>query len=139
MTVAAYQQSLVERAQSELGYSQFHYDRLCLSDPKHPSLALMADSIKNMKIALSVKSTATHFLNQIASEPCTTVTLLAQGILWAESSCRIDGTMAIALRNSTAAAAANLLDQMIAGECETMSDAARWLNDNRVKVLEILG
>jgi hypothetical protein len=47
--------------------------------------------------------------------------------------------MAIALRNSTAAAAANLLDQMIAGECETMSDAARWLNNNRVKVLEILG
>ena len=83
--------------------------------------------------------TATTYLQQIAAEPCcTTVTLLAQGILWAESSCRIDGTMAMALRNADAASAAQLLDAVVAAECETMADACRWLNANRATVLDKL-
>ena len=82
--------------------------------------------------------TAITYLQQIAAEPCCTRTLLAQGILWAESSCRIDGTMAMALRNGSAGSAAQLLDAMVAAECGTMADAARWLNENRPKVLDTL-
>ena len=82
--------------------------------------------------------TATTYLQQIAAEPCTTITLLAQGILWAESSCRIDGTMAMALRNADAASAAQLLDAMVTAECDTMADAARWLIENRFTVLDTL-
>jgi hypothetical protein len=82
--------------------------------------------------------TATKYLQHEAQQPCTTRTLVAQGILWAESSCRIDGTMAIALRNADAASAAQLLDAMVAAECGTMADAARWLGANRVLVLEVL-
>jgi hypothetical protein len=82
--------------------------------------------------------TATTYLKQIAAEPCCTRTLLAQGILWAESSCRIDGTMAMALRNGSAAPAAQLLDAMIAAECDTMADACRWLNENRAWVMGVL-
>ena len=84
--------------------------------------------------------TTITYLYQIAAEPCCTQTLLARGILWAESSCRIDDTMAMALRNGSAAAAADLLDAMIAAECNTMADAARWLNENRNSVLtKLLG
>jgi hypothetical protein len=82
--------------------------------------------------------TATTYLQQIAAEPCCTRTLLAQGILWAEASCRIDGTMAMALRRADAASAAQLLDAIVAAECDTMADAARWLNENRATVLEVL-
>jgi hypothetical protein len=82
--------------------------------------------------------TSTTYLQQIAAEPCCTVALLAQGILWAESSCRIDGTMAIALRNSSAASAAQLLNAMVAAECGTMADAGRWLNENRAWVMGVL-
>ena len=82
--------------------------------------------------------TAITYLNQIAAEPCRTRTLLAQGILWAESSCRIDGTMAMALRNGSAVSAAQLLDAMVTAECDTMADAARWLNENRAWVMGVL-
>jgi hypothetical protein len=82
--------------------------------------------------------TATTYLQQIASKPCCTRTLLAQGILWAEASCRIDGTMAMALRNGSAGSAAQLLNAMVAAECHTMADACRWLNANRSIVLGAL-
>jgi len=82
--------------------------------------------------------TATTYLQTQATEPCCTRTLLAQGILWAESSCRIDGTMAMALRQVDAASAAKLLDAMVAAGCDTMADAGRWLNANRSIVLGVL-
>lgn len=81
--------------------------------------------------------TATHYLQSEAQQHCTTRTLVAQGILWAEASCRIDGTMAMALRRGSEDAARLLLDRM-AAECNTMADAGRWLNSNRTFVLEIL-
>jgi hypothetical protein len=81
--------------------------------------------------------TAITYLKQIAAEPCCTRTLLAQGVLWAETSCRIDGTMAMALRNATADRGARLLD-LISLECNTMADACRWLNANRSLVLGVL-
>jgi hypothetical protein len=138
VTITAYQQHLAEQALSELRYSKSCYDKLLSSDSKHPALALMADSLYNMEAFRQVKNTAIYFLQQIAAEPCRTATLLAQGILWAESSCRIDGTMAMALRNGSAASAAQLLDAMASAECDTMADAARWLNANRTTVLEVL-
>jgi hypothetical protein len=96
----------------------------------------MADSLRAMEASRQVKNTAIYFLQQIAAEPCCTRTLLAQGVLWAEASCRIDGTMAMALRNGSAASAAQLLDRMLAGGCDTMAEAGRWLNANRDAVLE---
>jgi hypothetical protein len=89
-------------------------------------------------LCAGVEMTATEYLQQIAAEPCCTRTLLAQGILWAEASCRIDGTMAMALRNGSAASAAKLLDAMVAAECDTMANAARWLGANRLTVLDTL-
>jgi hypothetical protein len=44
----------------------------------------------------------------------------------------------MALRNADAASAAQLLDAVVAAECETMADACRWLNANRATVLDKL-
>jgi hypothetical protein len=81
--------------------------------------------------------TAITYIKQIAAEPCCTRTLLAQGILWAEASCRIDGTMAMALRNGSIDSGIRLLN-LISFECGTIADAARWLNENRPTVLDVL-
>ncbi len=83
--------------------------------------------------------TAIQYLQEIAQEPCTTQTLVAQGILWAEQTCRIDGTMAMALRRADASKARELLTQAICAGCETMADAQRWLNASRDEVLWALG
>ena len=65
--------------------------------------------------------------------------LVAQGFLWAEASCRIDGTMAMALRKSDDRRASLLLAKAVGDGCTTMADAWHWLNSNRTFVLEILG
>ena len=82
--------------------------------------------------------TAINRLQQIAQQPCTTQVLLAQGILWAEASCRVDGTMAMALRNSSEDSADLLLSQMVQDGIQVMNDVPRWLNANRDTVLATL-
>ena len=82
--------------------------------------------------------TANEYLRREAQSGCTVRTLVAQGVLWAEASCRIDGTMALALRQASEAQASELVDRMIQADCDTMADAARWLNANRSFVLEVL-
>lgn len=82
--------------------------------------------------------TAIQYLQQVANEPCTTRTLVAQGILWAEQSCRIDGTMAMTLRRAQPECGARLLNMAVEAGCETMADAQRWLNANREQVLGVL-
>jgi hypothetical protein len=82
--------------------------------------------------------TAIEYLRREAQAPCTTRTLVAQGILWAEASCRIDGTMAMSLRQAGGGSGLVLLDRMMFSGVETMADAARWLNQNREGVLRLL-
>jgi hypothetical protein len=82
--------------------------------------------------------TAIEYLRREAQAPCTTRALVAQGILWAEASCRIDGTMAMALRRASGGSGLVLLDRMMFSGVETMADAASWLNKNREGVLRLL-
>lgn len=54
--------------------------------------------------------------------------MLADGILWADQSCRISGTLSLAIRNASNKKIDSILDRMIADGCTTMADACRWLN-----------
>lgn len=54
--------------------------------------------------------------------------MLADGILWADQSCRISGTLSLAIRNASKEQIDAILDQMIVDGCNTMADACRWLN-----------
>lgn len=82
--------------------------------------------------------TATEYLHQIANQPCTTEVLVAQGILWAAASCRVDGTTVMALRQADCAAAQSLLDMAAAADCSVMADVPRWMIANKAAVLEVL-
>jgi hypothetical protein len=82
--------------------------------------------------------TATEYLQREAQAPCTARALVAQGILWAEASCRIDGTMAMALRRGSENSARLLLDEMVRDGIGTMADCPRWLSMNRDAVLEVM-
>lgn len=58
------------------------------------------------------------------------VSLLAQGVRWADDSCRIGGTLSLALRNATPWQAARLLAAMINDGVELMGQVPGWLNRN---------
>ena len=71
-----------------------------------------------------------------AKDPGHNLSVLADGILWADQSCRISGTLALAIRNASSEQIDAILDKMIADSCVTMADACRWLNANYSDVLE---
>ena len=64
---------------------------------------------------------------------------MAEGIIWADRSCRISGTLSLAIRNASNEQIDAILDQMIADGCKTMADVCRWLNANYFKTLETCG
>lgn len=59
---------------------------------------------------------------------------MAQGIAWADASCRIDGMLAMAIRKLTAWKLAKLILAMLKDGI-TMNDVPRWLMSNRQLVL----
>lgn len=59
-----------------------------------------------------------------------TVKLLAYGVLWADSTGRITGTISMALRRATPWQAARLIAAMIGDGLEVAGDVPRWLNAN---------
>lgn len=67
------------------------------------------------------------------------IRLRAQGILWAESTCRVSGTFAVTLRKATPWQVANLLLALAGGGCEVIADVSRWINANEAEALKILG
>lgn len=66
------------------------------------------------------------------------VSLLAQGVRWADDSCRIGGTLSMALRNTTPWQAAQLIAAMQNDGVELMGQVPGWLNRNGLRVLSEL-
>lgn len=56
--------------------------------------------------------------------------VMADGIIWADKSCRISGTLSLAIRNASNEQIDWLMDSMIADGCSVMADVPRWLNKN---------
>jgi hypothetical protein len=63
---------------------------------------------------------------------------VAQGLVWAEASARIDGTLSLALQRGTAEAGEALLNAAMAGEAGAMAEASSWLLEHREEALRIL-
>ena len=78
----------------------------------------------------------TYFQSIAASDPDFTRRMLADGILWADQSCRISGTLSLAIRRCDRQSIDAILAMMIADNCTTMADACHWLNANYSTVLE---
>ena len=56
--------------------------------------------------------------------------VLAQGILWAEESCRISGTMSRVLYSADEEGARRLLDHFVAAGLTVMAEVPRYINEN---------
>lgn len=70
-----------------------------------------------------------HYLQSIAARnDLSPYAVMADGIIWADRSCRISGTLSLAIRNASNKKIDSILDRMIADGCTTMADACRWLN-----------
>ena len=67
------------------------------------------------------------------------VSLLAQGVRWSDDSCRIGGTLSLALRNSTPWQAARLVAAMIDDGVELMGQVPGWLNRNGLRFFSEVG
>lgn len=83
-------------------------------------------------------ATALEYLQATAGGPCCRRQLLAYGVCYAENTCRISGTMAVALRRAPAVAGHGLLTDLLAAGLEVPADVPRWLNQHSAAVLEIL-
>ncbi len=64
-----------------------------------------------------------------------TVKMLAQGVLYADSTGRTTGTLAMALRKATPWQAACLVSAMAQAGLTLQSEAAAWLNANALAIL----
>ena len=54
---------------------------------------------------------------------------VADGILWADESCRICGTLSLAIRDADAEGGKRLLDHLLNSGVTTMNEVPRFLND----------
>jgi hypothetical protein len=59
---------------------------------------------------------------------------IANGILWADQSCRISGTLSLAIRNASDEQIDWLIETMIADGCSVLADCPRWLNANYLRL-----
>ena len=60
--------------------------------------------------------------------------VVAEGILWSDQSCRISGTLSLAIRNASDEQIDWLIETMIADGCSVLADCPRWLNANYLRL-----
>lgn len=70
-------------------------------------------------------------LRELASnQEDSTVNALAYGVLWADNSGRIGGTLSLALRDATPWQAAQLISTMVRDGVKTSAEVPYWLNQH---------
>ena len=57
-----------------------------------------------------------------------TRSLVADGIVWADESCRITGTLSLAIRNADAEGGKRLLNHLLESGVSTQAEVPRFLN-----------
>ena len=71
----------------------------------------------------------------VAQNDLSPYAVMADGIIWADRSCRISGTLSLAIRNASNEQIDWLIDSMIADGCSVMADVPRWLNKNNRELI----
>lgn len=75
-------------------------------------------------------------LQNLDQKSCdSTVQMLAYGMLWADQTGRISGTISMALRRATPWQAAQLIAAMVRDGLEVSAPVPRWLNANALQLL----
>lgn len=83
--------------------------------------------------------TARDYLRNLArSTDHFTTKLVIEGIFWADESCRISGTLSLALRNASAEGGRQLLDHLLKSGVTTQAEVPRFLNRYFFACLKLL-
>lgn len=78
---------------------------------------------------MTAMETARDYIREVArSKENFTRSWVADGILWADESCRITGTLSLAIRNADAEGGKRLLDHLLNSGVTTMNEVPRFLN-----------
>ena len=73
--------------------------------------------------------TARDFLADLSRDPADFMRMyLAQGVLWADDSCRVSGTFSLILRNADASGASALIDHLIQSGVTMQAEVPRFIN-----------
>jgi hypothetical protein len=78
-----------------------------------------------------MEATARDYLREVASSDDSPRNQIAQGIFWADESCRISGTLSLALRDADVEGGKLLLELMAARGLKTQAEVPRFLNNRR--------
>jgi hypothetical protein len=84
-------------------------------------------------------ATAKDYLREIARSGDGVRSQIAQGIFWADESCRISGTLSLALRDADVEGGRLLLELMAAQGLTTQAEVPRFLNRFYFTCLNLLG
>ena len=73
--------------------------------------------------------TARDYIREVArNKEDFTRSWVAEGILWADESCRISGTLSLAIRNADAEGGRRLLNHLLESGVSTQAEVPRFLN-----------
>ena len=75
-----------------------------------------------------MEATAKDYLREVARSNDSPRNQIAQGIFWADESCRISGTLSLALRDADVEGGRLLLELMAAQGLRTQAEVPRFLN-----------
>lgn len=82
--------------------------------------------------------TARDYLRNVARSDDSPRSQIAQGIFWADESCRISGTLSLALRDADIEAGQLLLQLMVSNGLRTQAEVPRFLNSYYFTCLNLL-
>lgn len=75
-----------------------------------------------------MEATARDYLREVARSDDSPRNQIAQGIFWADESCRISGTLSLALRDADVEGGKLLLELMVGQGLKTQAEVPRFLN-----------
>ena len=85
-----------------------------------------------------MEATARDYLREVARSNDSPRNQIAQGIFWADESCRISGTLSLALRDADVEGGRKLIQHLLDSGVTTQAEVPRFLNQYFHTCLKIL-
>ena len=85
-----------------------------------------------------MEATAKDYLREVARSNDSPRNQIAQGIFWADESCRISGTLSLALRDADVEGGRKLIQHLLDSGVTTQAEVPRFLNQYFHTCLKIL-
>lgn len=77
---------------------------------------------------ITMETARDYLLEVVRNRENFTCSLVADGIVWADESCRISGTLSLAIRNADVEGGKRLLNHLLESGVSTQAEVPRFLN-----------